>query len=228
MTCDDDDTSSRLWQLSGCSHYRPGSLWPDSQIIDIRVITVICGRFRDPGWPEHQEIFWKRGNDKHGLQLFCALKRFGWQKICRFHPAHLLLWTLNRMKSLVGHFTERVINVLVVSVLTGCEYPNISIRALAYTDKYIMGPGHHGRYYSYDADRRHGSGGSTQHRQHLDFGSWNSFLRHANICLPRDNSLYIWTKNTPEKERGKIGQVHKRTGLLYPISNSAFHSYMIK
>lgn len=90
------------------------------------------------------------------------------------------------------------------------------------------GPGASREIYSYDADRRHGSGGSTQHRQHLDFGSWNSFLRHANICLPRDNSLYIWTKNTPEKERGKIGQVHKRTCLLYPISNSAFHSYKIK
>ena len=132
------------------------------------------------------------------------------------------------MKSLVGHFTARVINVLVVSVLTGCEYPNISIRALAYTDKYIRGrrPGHHGRYIH--MMRTAGAGQAGTQRQHLDFGSWNSFLCLANIRLPRDNSLYIWTKNTPEKERGKIGQVHKRTGLLYPISNSAFHSYMIK
>ena len=92
-----------------------------------------------------QEVLWKRHNIQI-LQLSWVLKRFRWQKIC-FHPTHLLLWTLNRMKSLVRHFTARVINVLVVSVLTGCEYPNISIRALAYTDKYIReGPGHSWRY----------------------------------------------------------------------------------
>ena len=53
-------------------------------------------------------------------------------------------------KFLVRHFTARVINVLVVSVLTGCEYPNISIRADA--DKYIRpGPGASQEIYSYDA-----------------------------------------------------------------------------
>ena len=196
MACDDDDTGSRLWQLSGCSHYRPGSLWPDSKLQ-----TSGSGDYSWPwsaaasvtrSWPRQPvpspgSPWWsgsgniletreRQHHNIHILQLFWVMKRFRWQKIC-FHPTHLLLWTLNRMKSLVRHFTARVINVLVVSVLTGCEYPNISIRALAYTDKYIReGPGHSSRYIH--TVRTTDTGHARIRRQHLDLGSRNLFLPH--------------------------------------------------
>lgn len=122
-------------------------------------------------------------------------------------------------KFLVRHFTARVINVLVVSVLTGCEYPNISIEQIQ-TNISGRGPGASLEIYSYDAVH-------TRSRamrdlwlmpaslcQHLDFGSRNLFLRLANICLPCDNSLYIWAKNSPEKEGVKIGPGQKRSWLV--------------
>ena len=124
------------------------------------------------------------------------------------------------MKSLVRHFTARVINVLVVSVLTGCEYPNISIRAN--TDKYIRsGPGASLEIFIHCGPQPlPGHAGPVTYagqRQHLDFGSWNLFLRLTNICLPCDNSLYIWAENSPEKDGVKIGPDQKRSWLV--ISN---------
>ena len=174
-----------------------------------------------------QEIFWKRGNDNiHIFQLFWVLKRFRWQKIC-FHPTHLLLWTLNRMKSLVRHFTARVINVLVVSVLTGCEYPNISIRALAYTDKYIReGPGHSSRYIH--TVRTTDTGHARIRRQHLDLGSRNLFFATQIFAFPVITHFISGPKTHQKRKEVKLARPIKGLGLLYPISNPAFHPYVIE
>ena len=90
------------------------------------------------------EISWKRGNDKHIFQLFIHFLCLGkvYMTIEMFSPHTFIALNIEpNEKFLVRHFTARVINVLVVSVLTGCEYPNISIRAD--TDKYIR-PGARG------------------------------------------------------------------------------------
>ena len=246
MACDDDDTGSRLWQLSGCSHYRPGSLWPDSKLQ-----TSGSGDYSWPwsaaasvtrSWPRQPvpspgSPWWsgsgniletreRQHHNIHILQLFWVMKRFRWQKIC-FHPTHLLLWTLNRMKSLVRHFTARVINVLVVSVLTGCEYPNISIRALAYTDKYIReGPGHSSRYIH--TVRTTDTGHARIRRQHLDLGSRNLFFATQIFAFPVITHFISGPKIHQKRKEVKLARPIKGLGLLYPISNPAFHPYVIE
>ena len=84
-----------------------------------------------------------------------------------------------------------------------------------YRQIYQGGPGASLEMNSYGADHRHRSCENTVSTSWFGFPEF--VFCHTNICLPCDNSLYIWTKNSPEKERGKIGQAHKRTWLV--ISN---------
>ena len=246
MTCDDDGTSSRIWQLSPAwPHYRPGSPVTRLQITDIgwlQPYLVICGCFRDPGpdqirrqlrWqprPQslcHDEISWKLGNDKQLLTFILCLEKV-YMTIDMFSPHTFIALNIEPNEK----FSQAFHGAGHKCISRECfNWMRISqhLHTSTDTDKYIR------------SGARGISGDIFIHCGHtrcrampalwLMPASVNILILVPGICFcasqifafPVITHFISGLKILQKRKELKLALTKKGVGLLYPISNPAFH-----